>query len=101
MAFRICHKSTCFVEKKEKNGVETEATQLRLVPKNPHVDWEAGASQGRQCHEIDQDTGVADSDLQPELFIQILNQQHYMWSVTVSKADFKNLGAKRKAFVSV
>ena len=34
MAFRICHKSTCFVEKKRRRDRTQEATQLRLVPKN-------------------------------------------------------------------
>ena len=34
MAFRICHKSTCFVDKKKRRRDRTqEATQLRLVPK--------------------------------------------------------------------
>jgi len=34
MAFRMCHKSTCFVEKKRRRDRTQEATQLRLVPKN-------------------------------------------------------------------
>ena len=61
------------------------ATSIANQKIQKQTDKEAGASQRHEYHEIDLGRGVAGQDLQPELFSQLLKQQHYIHVIYYNK----------------